>query len=137
MAYRARVSGPLLDRIDIHVEVPPLRFDSLMENGRGSSSAELRLHVLAARERQAARNGASKVNSLLAPREIREHCALDARGTRLLRAALEKLGLSVRGMHRVLRVARTIADLDGCGAIAEGHLAEAIQYRSLDRQPPA
>jgi magnesium chelatase family protein len=132
-AYRARVSGPLLDRIDIHVEVPPLRFESLMEDGRGSTSAEMREHVLAARERQSTRNGASRPNARLAPREIERHCALDARGTRLLRAALERLGLSARGVHRVLRVARTIADLDGCAAIAEAHLAEAIQYRNLDR----
>jgi len=147
-AYRNRVSGPLLDRIDIHVEVPPLRYESLVGNGGSRSSEEVRAEVLVARERQSARNGAaapdgapttsgaSNPNARLATREIERHCALDARGTRLLRAALERLGLSARGVHRVLRVARTIADLDGCAAIAEAHLAEAIQYRSLDRDAP-
>ncbi len=148
-AYRNRVSGPLLDRIDIHVEVPPLRFESLVGNGGARTSEEVRAEVLAARERQAARSGAAAPygvpsadraagpNARLAPREIERHCALDVRGTRLLRAALERLGLSARGVHRVLRVARTVADLDGCAAIAEAHLAEAIQYRTLDREAEA
>lgn len=108
-----------------------------MDERHGATSAELRELVLAARERQCVRNGTAKSNARLMPREIEHHCALDARGTRLLRAALEKLGLSARGLHRVLRVARTIADLDGCGSIAEAHLAEAIQYRALDRDKSA
>jgi magnesium chelatase family protein len=125
----------LLDRIDIHVEVPPLGFESLMGNGHELTSAELRECVLAARERQLARNGSSTSNARLTPRDIQQRCALDRRGTQLLRAALERLGLSARGVHRVLRVARTIADLDGCLTIADAHVAEAIQYRALDKGP--
>ena len=137
-SYRNRISGPLLDRIDIHVEVPPLRFDELNgANGNGGAQAldtdTLRNRVLAARERQRVRNEDGRPNARLTTREIDRHCALSRRCTRLLREAHERLGLSARGTHRVLRIARTIADLDACGAIAEVHLAEAIQYRALDR----
>ncbi|MFN0151350.1 MAG: YifB family Mg chelatase-like AAA ATPase [bacterium] len=137
-AYRGRVSGPLLDRIDIHVEVPPLRFEQLDTGGADSSpqvgTATLLEGVLAARERQAARNGEGVPNARLTTREIERHCALSRRGAHLLREAHERLGLSARGTHRVLRVARTIADLDGAVAIEEAHLAGAIQYRALDRR---
>ena len=137
-AYRGRVSGPLLDRIDIHVEVPPLRFDELNEtNGNGSPSLDtetLRGGVLAARERQRVRNDEGRPNARFTTREIHRHCVLSRRCSRLLREAHERLGLSARGTHRVLRVARTVADLDGRGDIDERHLAEAIQYRALDRE---
>jgi magnesium chelatase family protein len=136
-SYRNRVSGPLLDRIDIHVEVPPLRFDELnAPSGNGDRALDtdtLRGGVLASRERQRARNDEGRPNARLTTREIDRHCALSRRCSRLLREAHERLGLSARGTHRVLRVARTIADLSACEAITEAHLAEAIQYRALDR----
>lgn len=119
--------------------MPPLGFDQLDTGGDGAAPAlgteALRAGVLAARERQAARNGAGLPNARLAPREIERHCALSRRCARLLREAHERLGLSARGTHRVMRVARTIADLDASDAIAEQHLAGAIQYRALDREP--
>jgi magnesium chelatase family protein len=117
--------------------VPPLRFDELnAANGNGGRALDtdaLRDGVLASRERQRARNGEGRPNARLTTREIDRHCALSRRCSHLLREAHERLGLSARGTHRVLRIARTIADLDACEAITETHLAEAIQYRALDR----
>jgi magnesium chelatase family protein len=134
--YRARVSGPLLDRIDLHVEVPRVPVQELAaEAGGGEPSAAIRTRVDAARARQRARLGERiRLNARIPGREVRRFCPIDTRGRKLLEAASERLGLSARAYTRILRVARTIADLAGDGAITTSHLAEAIQYRSLDRR---
>jgi magnesium chelatase family protein len=140
--YMSKLSGPLLDRIDIHVEVPPVDVGTLLGRGDRTGTAALRDGVLAARERQAARNRADRggapgrvvPNAQLGPRGIDRFCRLAPSGDALLAAALERLGLSARGVHRVLKVARTVADLAGSEEIVDDHLAEAIQYRSLDRE---
>jgi magnesium chelatase family protein len=133
--YVGRMSGPLLDRIDIHIEVPSLAGERLTDERRGEASAAVRNRVLDARDRQARRfaGAAIHVNAGMGPSELREHCAIDVAGEKLLRAAVRRLGLSARAYHRVLRVARTIADLTGEGRIATSHIAEAVQYRTLDR----
>ncbi len=132
------MSGPLLDRIDLHVEVPRVAVASLAEDTPGGeSSATIRARVVAARARQQARLArlGVAVNAHVPGREVRRLCRIDARGRRLLEAASERLGLSARAYTRILRVARTIADLAGEDEITTSHLAEAIQYRSLDRRP--
>lgn len=133
--YVNRVSGPLLDRIDIHVDVPALSFDELLD-GRpsGASSAEVRVKVQAARNRQRARHGHPALsNAHLDSKAMRKYCTVTDGAKSILESALEQLGLSARAYDKVLRIARTIADLDGCDAIAEHHVAEAVQYRSLDK----
>lgn len=133
--YRSRVSGPLLDRIDLHVEVPRVPVGMLGDDAaRGIPSATIRARVEAAQARQRARG--RWLNAQLPPRELRRLCPLDPRGRQLLEAASERLGLSARAYTRIVRVARTIADLAGDERITTGHLAEAIQYRSLDRPLP-
>ena len=134
--YLARISGPLLDRIDLHVEVPAVRYKELADRRQGEPSAAIRQRVAAARDRQRARfAGVAGVyaNAHMRPRDIREHCELDAGGDALLRTAISRLGFSARAYHRILKIARTIADLDGAPGIGTAHLSEAIQYRSLDR----
>jgi magnesium chelatase family protein len=134
--YIRRMSGPLLDRIDIHVEVPSLAPHQLTDERRGEDSATIRDRVIAARDRQSHRFAARPTafaNADMEPAELREHCRVDEAGERLLRGAVQRLGLSARAYHRVLRVARTIADLAGVGHIGGAHLAEAVQYRTLDR----
>ncbi len=134
--YRSRVSGPLLDRIDLHVEVPAVRPEALQSRRPGEPSARIRARVVAARERQLARFGERPgifANAHMGPREVRRFCRVDEAGEALLRAAIARLGLSARAYHRVLKLARTIADLEGVDAIAAAHVAEAVQYRSLDR----
>jgi magnesium chelatase family protein len=134
--YRARVSGPLLDRIDLHVEVPSIRLQDLKERAR-EGSAELAARVLHARERQRSRfpsDHPAPVNASLTGTEIYRECPVAPAGQSLLDAAFERLGLSARALHRVLKVARTIADLAASERIESNHLAEAIQYRSLDRR---
>lgn len=126
--YRDRVSGPLLDRIDLHVEVPR---QSLKDLPQGESSANVRKRVLVARQVQERRG---TINARLDVGGIREHCGLDARQSSLLEAACEKLRLSARAHHRIVRMARTIADLDGSEKIEARHLSEAIGYRQLDRR---
>jgi len=136
--YRARVSGPLLDRIDLHVEVPPVRAPDLLAGSDAEPSAAIRERVAAARQLQARRFSRAKItcNAHMTGRLIRRHCPLDGDGMRLLEQAVTRLALSARAHDRVLKVARTIADLEGAAAIALAHLAEAIQYRALDRAHP-
>jgi len=128
--YRRRISGPLMDRIDLKVEVPRPRDAEMLGAPGGECSIAIRERVSAARERQLARQG--KPNAWLQAKETTLHCALEAAAERLLKEAIAKLSLSARAYHRVLRVARTIADLAGSRAIDTAQLAEAIQYRRLD-----
>ncbi len=129
--YQKRISGPILDRIDIHVEVPRVEYEKLSSDRLGEPSAQVRARVEAARERQRARFAGSHLacNADMGPADIRRFCRLDETGRALIRSAMQQLGLSARGYHRVLKLARTIADLAGEEAIAPHHLAEAIQYR--------
>ena len=129
--YLAKISGPLLDRIDIHIEVPAVPYAELRgERSNSESSETMRGRVHAARARQMARG---YTNAGMPSPKIREHCKLDAGGERTLEMAVRKMSLSARAHDRILRVARTIADLDEAGAVAAKHVAEAVQYRSLDR----
>ncbi len=130
--YRSRISGPLLDRIDLHVEVLTLANELFAtENNSHWQSAVVQARVRAARSRQRSRQG--KINAMLTPPEIDAHCALAAADNELLRSAIEKLGLSARAYHRILKVARTIADFDAAANIQSPHLLEALNYRKLDR----
>ena len=131
--YRARVSGPLVDRIDLHIEVPRLAHRVLRGDVAEESSATVRARVCAARDRQLQRAG--KPNSVMNTREIERYCTLSEADHRLLEHALERLGLSPRAYHRILKVSRTIADLAGAENIKTPHLTEAISYRTLDRAP--
>ncbi len=136
--YRSRVSGPLLDRIDLGIEVPALPADALVvgasANGaavNGATSAQVRAAVATARARQIARQG--RPNARLSPREIESHCLPDAAGAALLARAMAQFSLSARAYHRILKVARTVADVAGSPAIAASHVAEAVAYRRFDR----
>jgi len=129
--YRQRISGPLLDRIDIHVEVPRVEYEKLADVRRGEGSAAIRARVEEARERQRARFRGLRTltNGEMGPAEVHRFCEVDEAGHALLRAAMRQLNLSARGYHRILKLARTIADLAGSERIQVAHLAEAIQYR--------
>ena len=133
--YMSKVSGPLLDRIDLHVEVTPVPFDDLNRDRPAEASARVRERVVAARKRQAERfrDASAHCNAQMAARDVRRYCKPDASGLALLKAAIERLGLSARAHDRVLKVARTIADLAGDEKVGAAHVAEAVQYRSLDR----
>jgi magnesium chelatase family protein len=134
--YLSRVSGPLLDRIDIHLEVPAVRYRELTDRAPGEASVEVRERVIRARDRQRARlEGRAGIyaNAHMRAREIREFCRVGAGSDALLRTAITRLGLSARAYHRVLKIARTLADLDALDDIGTAQVAEAIQYRSLDR----
>ncbi len=126
--YRDRISGPLLDRIDLQVEVPPLPGDRLVEaKADGDHSPDIRNRVMAARQRQLLRSGT--INARLSSRDVNTFCVLDQSQKTLLNRAVEQLGLSPRAFHRILKVARTIADLDNSAAITMDHLTEALGYR--------
>jgi magnesium chelatase family protein len=135
--YRSRLSGPLLDRLDLQVSVPALAFSELSAAPEGEDSQTVRSRVNAARALQGARlKGAGPglyCNAQMGPKEIREHCALDADGAALLEGVSRRMGLSARSFDRILKVARTIADLEGEGRVRTRHLAEAVQYRGLER----
>jgi magnesium chelatase family protein len=136
--YRGRVSGPLLDRIDLHVEVPAVTLRELRGNG-GEPTTVVADRVAAARDLQRERFGLgtpTPINAAIDPDALRRYCAVDPAGRALLDAAFERLGLSARALDRILKVSRTLADLAGGGPIRAAHLAEAIQYRSLDRRVP-
>lgn len=136
LRYRARVSGPLLDRIDVQIEVAALSERELLGVREAESSASIRARTEAARERQARRfrdESGVHANAQMQPRHVRLYCEVDAAGETLLRAAIRRFGLSARAYHRVLRLARTIADLEESNGIRSEHVAEAIQYRSLER----
>jgi magnesium chelatase family protein len=135
--YLNKVSGPLLDRIDLHVEVTPVAFSELSSMARGEPSQAIRQRVLEAREVQARRfSGWEGVysNAQMGNRSLREICALDGECRQLLKKAMDRLNLSARAYDRILKVSRTIADLSGSDSIRPSHIAEAIQYRSLDRE---
>jgi magnesium chelatase family protein len=133
--YVAKISGPLLDRIDIHIDVPAVKYRELRAGEAAESSAEIRARVERARGVQHERFAGLKIfaNAQMNPRLIRKHCRLDAACEQLLENAMNRMGLSARAHDRILKVARTIADLDGAPEIAPKHIGEAIQYRSLDR----
>lgn len=135
--YLNKVSGPLLDRIDLHIEVTPVTFDAMTANVKNEKSTEIRQRVIKAREIQSARFEGSKGiynNAMMPSQMVKEVCQISEAGRNLLRTAMERLGLSARAYDRILKVSRTIADLAGSSEIRIEHLAEAIQYRSLDRQ---
>jgi len=133
--YLGRISRPLLDRIDLHLELPAVTYADLRADVSGEPSAAIRARVVAARERQAKRftGTGTRVNARMTSRQLRRWCAIPPEGSHLLGLAASRLGLSARAYHRILKVARTIADLEECESISADHLSEAIQYRGLDR----
>jgi magnesium chelatase family protein len=135
--YLGRISGPLLDRIDLHVEVPPVKFREIAGDRTGETSADIRKRVVAARKRQQARFAHKPkitCNARMGSRELKEFCALDEATKELLQTAMSDWNLSARAYDRILKVARTVADLAGSEPLSGDHVSEAIQYRSLDRQ---
>ena len=135
-AYRNRISGPLLDRIDIQLDVPAVTFRDLRKDTAEETSATIRARVDAARERQLQRYADRGIscNAHIGPREIRDFCGVDDAGNRILEMVVDRLGRSARAFDRILKVARTIADLEGVESIDSRHLTEAVQYRKLDRR---
>jgi magnesium chelatase family protein len=134
--YVSKISGPLLDRIDIHIEVPAVKYKDLRSQQPVEDSSAVRLRVIKARQTQLQRYAAEKkvyANAQMPPKLIRKHCTISAEGEKLLENAITRLGLSARAHDRILKVARTIGDLDGSENIEPRHLSEAIQYRTLDR----
>jgi magnesium chelatase family protein len=134
--YVSKISGPLLDRIDIQIEVPSVKYKELRAPAASEDSASIRARVMEARKRQQKRFTAEKntySNAQMAPKMIRKHCVISIDGEKLLENAVSRLGLSARAHDRILKVSRTIADMDGSESIEPKHLSEAIQYRTLDR----
>jgi magnesium chelatase family protein len=133
--YKSRISGPLLDRIDIHIEVPAVKYKELSQESSGEPSRVIRNRVITARSIQGARFKKSKIhcNAQMTPRFLKKHCQIGEDSKQLLEMAIDKLGLSARAYTRILKVSRSIADLAGEVSIQPSHIAEAIQYRSLDR----
>ncbi|WP_248722697.1 YifB family Mg chelatase-like AAA ATPase [Seonamhaeicola sp. ML3] len=135
--YLSKISGPLLDRIDIHIEVTPVPFEKLSDDRKGESSVDIRKRVTAARDFQSKRfedNGSVHYNAQMNTKQIRQYCVLDEDSKSLLKTAMERLNLSARAYDRILKVARTIADLEASEHVNGAHISEAIQYRSLDRE---
>ncbi len=133
--YLDRISRPLLDRFDIHCEVPAVKFSDLSAKAPGEPSSRIRERVVAARERQRARFSGSRTfcNAQMSSKQLREHCKLQPEVEELLKMAMNELSFSARAHDRILKVARTIADLAGAQEIETAHISEAIQYRTLDR----
>jgi magnesium chelatase family protein len=133
--YRQRISGPLLDRIDLHVEVPIVEYRELASESGGESSASIRERIVAAREIQRERfeGSSASTNASMGPRQVRDHCRLTSESSSYLEQAMESLNFSARAHDRILKVARTLADLEGSADLATQHILEAIQYRTLDR----
>ncbi len=134
--YRSRISGPLLDRIDIHIEVPAVKYEELSGLPQGEKSKDIRLRINKSREIQLKRFAKEKIysNSEMNPKQIRKYCQLDEDSKSVLKMAMDKMGLSARAYDRILKVSRTIADLDGSKNIRVEHISEAVQYRSLDKK---
>jgi len=134
--YRSRISGPLLDRIDIQIQVPAVRYQDLSSDTSGAPSADIRSRVETTRRMQRDRFAGLPVycNAQMSSRLLQKFCGLEPSGRSLLETAMERLGLSARGYARILKIARTIADMEASERIQAAHLAEAIQYRSLDRR---
>jgi magnesium chelatase family protein len=133
--YRSKISGPLMDRIDIHVEVPAVPYKDLIGDAKAESSEDIRRRVTAARVTQSERFRRTKIycNAQMSSRHIKKHCKINDDSCNLLESAIDKLGLSARAYNRILKISRTIADLEGEPDIRVDHISEAIQYRSLDR----
>jgi magnesium chelatase family protein len=133
--YVSKISGPLLDRIDIHIDVPAVKFKELASDTPAENSAAIRERVVRARRIQLERFIGERIfcNAQMSPRLIRTYCAIDANSKALLENAITRLGLSARAYDRILKVSRTLADLEGKGSIEPRHVSEAIQYRTLDR----
>jgi magnesium chelatase family protein len=131
----SKISGPLLDRIDIHIDVPAVKYAELRGGEATEKSAQIRERVIKARGIQEQRFGGLGIysNGQMNTRQVRHHCHLDAAGEKLLETAIARMGLSARAHDRILKVARTVADLEGVPSIQSKHLAEAVHYRSLDR----
>jgi len=135
--YLTKISGPLLDRIDLHVEVTPVSFNELSKERPTENSEQVRERVIKARNKQAERHDALSgihCNAQMTSKQLQTICKLDDASRTILKTAMERLGLSARAYDRIIKVSRTIADLDGCENIETQHVAEAIQYRSLDRE---
>ncbi len=134
--YMGKISGPLLDRIDVHIEVPAVPFKELASQRTGTTSKEMRQHVVAARARQRQRfqETRTRTNAHMTPRQIREYCKLNLESQALLKSSVQEMGLSARAHDKILRVARTIADLEGAESIDHAHLSEAVNFRLLDRK---
>ena len=134
--YLNKISAPLLDRIDIHIELTPVPFEKLSDDRKAESSVAIRERVTKAREIQSRRfetHESINYNAQMSTKLIREFCKLDETSLQLLKTAMDRLNLSARAYDRILKVSRTIADLDNSNEITSSHIAEAIQYRSLDR----
>ena len=134
--YLAKISGPLVDRIDIHIDVPAVPFNALQSDTVGTSSAQMREQVLNARDAQRKRYGHNSItsNANMSSRQVREFCKLDEKGQAVIKNAVYEMGLSARAHDKLLKISRTIADMENSDAICAEHLQEAIQYRRLDRQ---
>ena len=134
--YRSRISGPLLDRIDIHVEVPAVKYDELSGLPTGEKSEKIRQRVNISRDIQLGRFGGEKIysNSQMNPKQIRKYCQLNGESKNVLKMAMDKMGLSARAYDRILKVSRTIADLEESENITVAHISEAVQYRRVDRK---